>query len=181
VDKVLSEMEKLARKLGMETFLEFDVRMLKPEARVRGFCTENKCGNYQVNYTCPPHVGSLDEIGEKLRGYSRGILLQYARDVDVRADRKAVTRAKVAFHRKILQLEDFLREQEISGAWGLSGGSCGLCRVCAAAKDEPCRFPDRARVSLEALGIDVLDLLDSLGMDNRFYTRRITWTGGILL
>ena len=32
----------------------------------------------------------------------------------------------------------------------------------------------------EAAGLDVLSLLDKLGLDNNFYPDRITWTGCIL-
>jgi len=46
--------------------------------------------------------------------------------------------------------------------------------------DEPCTYPDRARMSLEAIGIDVIKLLDKFGLDSEFHPDRITWTGCIL-
>ena len=55
-----------------------------------------------------------------------------------------------------------------------------VCDPCHARLSEPCLYPDKAEVSLEALGIDVLDLLDAFGLDNKFYPDKITWTGCIL-
>jgi predicted metal-binding protein len=65
--------------------------------------------------------------------------------------------------------------------WGLIGGNCQLCRTCAAVEDKPCRHPEKARASLEAIGVDVIGLLERLGLDGRFHPDRITWTGCLLL
>ena len=99
----------LARPLGIETCLEFEARRLVPQRRIRGFCAENKCGNYGVNYMCPPHIGSLREIKARLQAFRRGVLLRYSESLDVSHDREGVKRTKVTFHNKILQLEDFLK------------------------------------------------------------------------
>ena len=45
-----------AGQLGIQTCLEFKPEMLVPEERVRGYCTQNRCGNYGKSYTCPPNV-----------------------------------------------------------------------------------------------------------------------------
>jgi len=172
----------LARQLGIETCLEFEARMLVPQRRIRGFCAENKCGNYGVNYMCPPHIGSLREIKARLQAFQRGVLLRYSESLDVSHDREGVERTKVAFHNKILQLEDFFCENEgVAPKWGMIGGSCGLCPVCLAKFGQPCRYPDRARASLESMGIDVQAFLAEFGLDNRFHPDRITWSGCILL
>ena len=75
---------------------------------------------------------------------------------------------------------DLLKKEGIENVWGLIGGNCGLCDICAIQEDKPCRRPDEARMSLEAIGIDVLNLLVKLGLDSNFHSDRITWTGCIL-
>ncbi len=95
-------------------------------------------------------------------------------------DRKGVIQTKIDFHNKILQIEEFLTERRMNQVWGMSGGSCGLCHICRARMGEPCLYPDKARSSLEAIAVDVLALLDKLGLDNKFYADRITWTGCVL-
>jgi predicted metal-binding protein len=96
-----------------------------------------------------------------------------------------VERSKVDFHLKILDLESKQRARTPRGAQaplGLIGGSCALCERdhCTAASGDPCVDPERARTSLEALGVDVLSLLADFGLDNSFRPDRITWTGCVL-
>ena len=171
---------EFARHLGMETCLEFNPEILVPEERIRAFCLENKCGKYGNNYMCPPHVGTLEEIRTKLKKYPQGLLLRATTSIDVSGDREGVRQTKVAFHKRILQVEEFLRERGIKQVWGMSGGSCGLCDVCQAKTDKPCLYPDQARMSIEAIGVDVLGLLDKFSLDNKFHPDKITWTGCIL-
>ena len=171
---------KYAKQTGIDTCVEFSPELLVPEARIRDFCLENKCGNYGNNYMCPPYVGSLEEITDRFTMFRYGVLLQYSQLMDVENDEEGVKNAKITFHNKILRLEEFLRSERIEPVWGMIGGSCRLCEVCQAKIDKPCPFPDRARASLESLGVDVLALLDRLGLDSRFHHDRIIWTGCLL-
>lgn len=180
MDTSAAIISKFVRKLGIETCLEFNPELLVPEQRIRGYCSENRCGNYDNNYMCPPHSGSLVEIEERLKGFQKGVLLQYSKPMDVRNDRKGVEQTKIDFHNKILHLEGLLRSEGIEHIWGMMGGSCALCEVCKAETGEPCQYPDRARTSLESMAIDVLSLLRKFGLDNGFYPDKITWTGCIL-
>jgi predicted metal-binding protein len=172
---------EFARQLGIDICLEFGSEILAPEERIRAFCLENKCGEYGSNYMCPPYVGSLDGIRIKLKEFQRGVLLQYARSLDVRGDREGVRQTKIDFHNKILRIEEFLRERGINQVWGMIGGSCGLCDVCRAKVDEPCLYPDEARTSLEAIAVDVIRLLNKFCLDSEFRPDKIAWTGCILL
>jgi len=169
-----------SEQLGVEACLEFDPGLLVPEQRIRDLCQQNICGNYGIHYMCPPHVGSLEEIGARLSKFRRGLLLQYSRLLDVRNDHAGVIQSRIDFHNKILQLEDFFKSEGVAQTWGMMGGSCALCEVCRAKFGEPCPYPDKARTSLESIAVDVLSFLDRFGLDNRFYPNRITWTGCIL-
>ena len=40
----------------------------------------------------------------------------------------------------------------------LSSGSCRLCKPCKLKLKQPCKYPDKKRYSLEAVGVDVNDL-----------------------
>jgi predicted metal-binding protein len=171
---------ELAAEKGMITCKEIDPKTLVPEERIRAYCIENKCGNYGKNYTCPPHAGTLEEINTRIRKYSHGLLLQYSVELDVSKNIKAVLKTKDDFHKKILETEEFLKSQGINDIWGMIGGNCGLCDTCSIVKEKPCRHPDKSRMSLEALGIDVGAVLDRLGIKLNFAKDRITWTGCIL-
>jgi predicted metal-binding protein len=167
-----------AAALGLTTCLAFDPALLEPEETVRNYCRANKCGTYGRNYMCPPYSGMLEKLRHKLRDYTAGWLLQYSVPVDVKNDRPAVTRAKLDFHHKVLELEKvFPRE---SRPWGLIGGHCGLCETCSVLRGKPCAHPGQARSSLEAVGIDVAKLLGNVGLALEFLPDRVTWTGAIL-
>jgi predicted metal-binding protein len=172
---------EFARQLGIDICFEFGSEVVAPEGRIRAFCLENKCGDHGSNYMCPPYVGSLEEIRIRLKEFQRGVLLQYAKSLDVRGDREGVRQTKIDFHRKILRIEEFLMERGTNQVWGLIGGSCWLCDICRAKVDEPCLYPDEARTSLEAIAVDVIRLLDKLRLDSEFHPDKITWTGCILL
>lgn len=172
---------EFARQLGIENCLEFDSGLLVPEQRIRDLCSENKCGNYGSHYMCPPAVGSLEEIKARLQNFQRGVLLQYSQSLDVRNDYQGLIQTKIDFHDKILRLEEFLRNEGTKPVWGMIGGSCELCEVCRAKLGEVCLYPDKARMSLVSIAIDVLALLAKFGWDNEFHPDKITWTGCLLL
>ena len=60
------------------------------------------------------------------------------------------------------------------------GGSCALCGECYAKVGKPCPLPEKARPSLESLGIAIIALLEELEIDAEFHPDKITWTGSIL-
>ena len=61
-------------------------------------------------------------------------------------------------------------------AMGFAGGSCrlSLCRgkTCGVIEDGTCRFPLKARPSMEAVGSDVFDLANKVGW-NVYMIRQI--------
>jgi predicted metal-binding protein len=180
MDTPVTSVLKFARQLGIETCLEFSPGLLVPEQRIRELCSEDKCGNYGKNYMCPPHIGSLEETKARLQKFQHGVLLQYSRSLDVRNDNEGLKQSKLDFHNKILQLEEFLRNEGVNDVWGMIGGSCELCEPCKAEVGEPCPYPNKARTSLTSLAIDILPFLDKFRLDNKFHPDKITWTGCIL-
>ena len=180
-EALLALATELAREHEIAICRPLDPRLLRPEERIRALCQEDKCGNWRKHHLCPPLLGDLLQARERLARYDLGSLLQWSRPLDVRNDRAGVERSKVDFHRKVLAVEAGLVGRGYPGAWGLIGGSCGLCTPCTAAAGEPCPLPDQARPSIEALGVDLLALLDRLGLDAAFHPDRITWTGCVLV
>ena len=189
-------LSKAAKRLGIETCLEFDPKLLVPQQKVRAACMENKCGSYGTHYMCPPYIGTIDEIKSRLKKFQRGVLLQYSQPVNVKSalegfmksgpeglmvsDLEGLIKSMLDFQNKVLSLERSLRKQGIEEIWGMLGGNCRLCEPCLAATGEPCLYPKKARNSLESIGVDVITLLNSFGSDSKFRDDKITWTGCIL-
>ncbi len=173
--------EKVAEQLGIETCLGFNPQILVPVDRIRAICRENKCGHYGENHMCPPHSGSIEQIKDRLKTFRIGWLLRYSKALNVEEDIAGVSQTRLDFHQKILHLEKYVHEKGADQVWGMIGGGCGICDICLVVADEPCRYPEKARMSLEGIAVDVGDLLDKLGLDRRFHKDKITWTGCILI
>lgn len=155
--------------------------LLVPKEKIREYCRENKCGSYGKNLMCPPHTGTIAEIREKLNMFGTGLLIQYSEALDVRNDQAGLRITKLKLHRVVLETELHLHETIGStDIFGLIGGDCSLCDECEGYREKPCIRPDKARPSLEALGIDVVGLLEELNMESAFQPGRITWTGMVL-
>ena len=167
-------------RMGFETCVSLDPGLLLPEERIRGFCAENRCGQYGMHHMCPPRVGTVQELGQRLHSYREGFLLRHTEMVNVQDDSEGVKRTKRVFHQKVLETERMLKEAGYEPVWGLIGGECALCEPCRARFEEPCPWPEKARPSLESAGVDVAALLDRFDLDGSFYPDRVTWTGCVL-
>ena len=172
--------ELYAIQCGCEVCLPLRAQDLMPQERIRQFCQNNKCGHYRRNHMCPPHVGTLPSIKNRLAEYRAGFLLRKTWSVDVRNDRVALKRAQLEFHHLILDVEKYIAKRVQAEVWGFVGGHCSLCEVCELNAGRPCCDPGRARTSLEAIGVDVQHLLKQCGLDGGFHTDRVTWTGCLL-
>ena len=64
------------------------------------------------------------------------------------------------------------RERETCGSLRLDAGRCLVCERCARRDEEPCRFPEKLRYSLESLGANVGALAaDKLGAPLQWGTK----------
>jgi predicted metal-binding protein len=171
---------EFASQLGIQTCLEFNPELLVPEERVRGYCTQNRCGNYGKSHMCPPFVPPIEEVKTQLKKFQHSILLRHTVNLNIKRDWKLIKQSMTDFHNEILQVEEFLKKTGIKEVWGMTAGTCGICEVCSAKSEKPCVHPDKARASLEALGIDVVALMVKLGLDHQFHADKVMWTGCVL-
>ncbi|MFH0729541.1 MAG: DUF2284 domain-containing protein [Pseudomonadota bacterium] len=174
--------ERYIKGLGA-TYCQFiSSGLLKPEERIRKYCLDNRCGLYGLHPMCPPRTGTITEIAKKFELFNTGILVQYSKRLDVKNDRAGLTATKRILHDIILETETFLGDKAgITTIFGMIGGDCELCEKCAGFEGEACLHPDRARPSLEALGVDVIGLLNALSLDGCFHDDKITWTAMVLI
>jgi predicted metal-binding protein len=169
-----------AKQLGIVTSVEFDTSLLVPQQSIRAYCVENKCGKYKKHYMCPPYSGTVADNAAMLRHFRSGILFQYEKPLDVAHDAAGLSQSKLEFHSKILEMEKLIKKSGAANALGIIGGSCELCAACKATTNEPCAHPEDARMSLESMAIDVMALINHLGLESEFRPDRIKWTGCVL-
>lgn len=108
------------------------------------------CAQYGHVLTCPPYTPSPDEMSGILMDYQKCLLIQAAPGRNVLDI--------------VLHLESLSKEKGYRKAFAICSGPCEICEVCTL--DTGCKYPEQARPSLQACGIDMAQTLDNFGWNN---------------
>jgi predicted metal-binding protein len=148
---------KMAEKLGAVWIKLIHPRNVVVAEWVRLKC-QYGCGRYGTCLTCPPFSPAPDYTRKMLGYYSRGLIMMF----DVPPGYKEKERRKRReMRRGIASLE---REIFLDGyykAFAMASGPCNICKTCDT--NQPCKFEDLGRPSMEASGIDVYTTLANVG------------------
>lgn len=174
--KLLQNLEKYrpyALKLGADEARVVDAKKIQVEEAVAFKCRVPQCFGYGNCAQCPPHAPKPAEIRQLLKGFSQGLLfIRRVNSALLKRDRNDKDR-KAAF----LKILDMVSKVESAAFYdghylsvGFGAGSCfsSLCDPklgCQVLKGENCRFPLKARPSMEAVGMDVYRLIASSGWE----------------
>ena len=150
-----NQLIQIALDSGSSKAVVLEQKSIVLNAAFRGMCEANRCGVYGKCYMCPPDVGPIEKLMEKIRSYEKGLFYQVICPLEDSFDIEGMAEAKKQLVRVSQQLLDRLPPFLGADALHLSGGGCGLCSPCARVTGEPCRHPDRALPSLESYGMDV--------------------------
>jgi len=135
------------RSHGAVALKSVDPRKIPTAEWVRTKC-QFGCGGYGQCLTCPPHSPTPERTRRLLDEYSAGFLIHWGNN---------------AGSRDVLgEIERHVFLQGYYKALVMASGPCELCRECNV--DEPCRYPSRARPSMEACGIDVFQTVRTAGL-----------------
>lgn len=184
---LLKEIFSTLREEGASEVRLIAVNKIVVDERVRLKCQIPLCDTYGRNLMCPPHLPSVEDFRRALRRYSRAILIQVSSVIPVQSGGKLsddVFGPAKKLHELVNRGEKVAFEGGLHFATGLIGGCCRLCDECVAVLGETkCRFPFKARPSMEAMGIDVFSTLRRAGLPVAGLPvgDRVTWTGVILL
>lgn len=130
----------------------------------RPYCEENLCGQYGVNYSCPPDCGSPEEMRDRILGYRKALVLQTVWQISDYTDKPAIKAAKGSHNGATARLVKRLREAGTDGLIvGASG--CALCSPCAKKSGKPCNFPQWQYSCMSAYCIFVRKLTERCGME----------------
>jgi predicted metal-binding protein len=167
-----------AKALGAKDAKIIPAESVKTAAWVRLKC-QFGCGGYAGRLTCPPYSPTPERTAEALACYERGLLVHGDEWTDIQEIVSALER------------EIFL--DGYHKAFGMGSGPCSICASCPAGAGHPprekavrkgalgsgCRYPERARPSMEACGIDVyatarlngfpIEVLRSTGCAGNYY------------
>lgn len=152
--------------------------VLNPE--FRRMCEANQCGLFGRCYMCPPDIGPIDALTERIRTYEKGLLYQTVSFLEDSFDFEGMTAARRSLTGVSQRLWKVLLPVIGPEALHLSVGGCGLCQTCAKVTGEPCRFPARALASLESYGVDVYNTARNTGLKYTNGPNTVTYFGLVL-
>ena len=172
----LERYRALAVELGASDAIAIPAGRVVVDERVRLKCTIPRCTRAGETPNCPPYAPDLDLVRRAIVHYSSAILFKcdvtpIADYVPGRGTTKAEQRQVLLFHKKgsdvVYGLERQAYKDGYHLALGLGGGSCKdyLCQgmICQFLDSGRCRFPLRSRPAIEAMGIDVMRLINDAG------------------
>lgn len=169
---------KFAFESGFLLSGELDVKSLRFLPEVRDMCSSDKCRNYGRCWTCPPHCGTLSESAEKASRYNSGIIVQTTAEMEDDFDIDAISKADRLHRANFSRFTDKIREVE-NDILPMGAGGCRICEKCTC-PDSPCRFPEKAIISMEAYGLLVCDTCRMSGMKYSYGPHTVTFTSCVL-
>ncbi|MEG0692419.1 MAG: DUF2284 domain-containing protein [Oscillospiraceae bacterium] len=147
---------------------------------LRSLCEMNSCGAYGKNYTCPPLIGEIDDLIEKVKSYDTAIIFRAFYLLEDSFDIEGMNEGSSQFKQLTYQAFDIAKNIS-PDSLVLGAGGCRLCEKCGAAENIPCRHPDRAISSLEGHGIQVSELASQVGMKYISGQNTVTYFGAVFV
>jgi predicted metal-binding protein len=186
LEKNLQSIISLLKEQGASDVVLINTADIVVDERVRLKCRVPVCDSYNKNLMCPPYVPPVAEFQKTLKKYEQGILLQVSAELNEKYA-SAPTEEVFLPARKLHELVNAGEKEAFTAGFrfaaGFIGGCCRLCDECVAVHGGMhCRFPFKARPSMEAMGIDVMATVEKADLSVSFpISNRVTWTGLILL
>ena len=146
--------------------------------RIRWIC-QNECPKYGTTWACPPGVGTVAECQARCMGYRNCLLISSIAEVADIADIDETLATRPAHEALTEQVGAILSEQGIQ-PYILSTQACAICERCAILDDQPCRFPEKMHPCVESHGINVVPILERLGLEFQFGANVVTWISLLL-
>jgi predicted metal-binding protein len=172
----LESYRQLALELGASAAAIIPANEVHVDERVRLKCLVPRCLRAGETPNCPPHSPDLDLVRGALGHFRRAVLFKcdvvpVAAYAPARGQTEEQKRRVLSFHSQgskiVYELERRAYADGYHLAMGFGGGSCKdyLCQgmVCQFLDSGRCRFPHRARPAMEAMGIDVVSLINRVG------------------
>ena len=97
------ELTELARQAGFSAAV-ISADRVPVDGKFRAFCEENRCGQYNANYACPPDCGSVEEMFRKIRSAEKALVLMTQWPIDGYQDTAVIRNGKRSHNRAMLRL-----------------------------------------------------------------------------
>ncbi len=164
--------EKLSE-LPLYIYDHIDPQSLEFNDRIRWIC-QHECPMYGRSWACPPGVGSVPECKARCLSYRHCLLISTITEVADITDLEETLATRPDHEAVTNEVRDILRELG-EEPYVLSTEACTVCERCAILDGEPCRLPQRMHPCVESQGINVVPVLESLGLSFQFGANVVTW------
>ncbi len=174
----LARYRRMALELGASAAEVIPASDVVIDERVRLKCTVPRCIRAGETPNCPPYAPDLELVRKALARYQYAVLFKcdvgpIEEYMPGRGSTRDEQRRVLSFHEQsgklVYELERQAYKDGYHLAMGFGGGSCKdyLCKglICQYLDSGRCRFPHRARPAMEAVGMDVLDLVNKVGWE----------------
>jgi len=176
---IYNELAETAKSSGFTNYAELDISTLEFMQEVRDMCNAEQCKNYDKSWSCPPACASLEEMREMVKNYATGILVQTVGEIEDSLDWEGMMAAGKQHKENFGKMKDTLgtvQKQFLS----MGAGMCQICKNCTY-PSEPCRFPDKMEVSMEACGLFVSKVCTDNGLKYNYGPEHIAYTSCFLV
>ena len=141
----------------------------------RQICQRNSCGRYGRCYMCPPDLGEIGELMEKIRSYTHAVVYQSVAPLEDSFDFEGMMEAGDAHARLSARIH-----RQLEGEFLHLSGGCRRCQRCAKLDNLPCRNPDVALGAMEGYGVDVYQTVKDTKLKYINGENTVTYFGMIL-
>ena len=176
-EKLREDLEKYRQKAleaGADQAKIVPANQVVVDERVRMKCLVPLCHLYGESPNCPPYTPEPEEMRKVLSKFSYAIftrndVLPVEDFVDDEKWHRAHMKHQGKTHRLVSEVEALAFNDGYYLAMGFAAGGCktALCggQICQFLDSGRCRFPLKARPSMEAVGIDAYRLATQVGWD----------------
>jgi len=172
--KDLQEYVQFALEAGADDSMLIPAGQVVVDERVRLKCMVPRCHLYGSSPNCPPYTPDTETMKKVIAKYNWAVLVKNdVRPVEDFADQKKWLKNHEKHQRKTHDIVGAVESRAFNDGYyfavGFSAGGCktALCSglVCQFVDSGRCRFPLKARPSMEGVGIDVFRLAVKAGWD----------------
>ncbi|MGD9212604.1 MAG: DUF2284 domain-containing protein [Desulfobacteraceae bacterium] len=177
----LMQIEQLLAQNQIDEYRHISIDIIPIDPKLRKYCEQNACGSFGKNHMCPPAVKEIREWKQEIHSFEQAVLISKVYSTKSSFDLKAMHNGAVDFEKSLRNIKEAYEEQCPEKRIMLLGaGPCMFCKKCTYPDGLPCRFPDKPHPSVEACGINVVQLSQKVNMKYYNGKNTVTYFGMIL-
>ncbi|MCL2819641.1 MAG: DUF2284 domain-containing protein [Oscillospiraceae bacterium] len=173
------DLKKTAKECGFTHYTKLDISTLEFRQDIRDMCNAEKCRSYNKSWSCPPACPSLDEMQEKVKNYTNGIIVQTVGDLEDSLDWDGIMEVGAKHKENFGKMRENLSKKNPK-LLAMGAGECKLCQLCTY-PDKPCRYPDKIEISMEAYGLFVSKVCTDNNIGYNYGQEKIAFTSCFLV